>query len=63
MTSTGSRMIAFSSRSTSAPYTAPVGLLGEFRMSALVRGVSAAAMRPMSGWKLAPVSTVTTRPP
>jgi len=32
-------------------------------MSALVRGVSAAAMRPMSGWKFSPVSTVTTRPP
>ena len=43
-------------------FVAAVGLLGELRMIALVRGVMAAAMRPRSGWKLSSDSTSTMRP-
>src|ERR1017187_10160157 len=38
ITIAGSRTMAFSSRSTSAGQTAPVGLFGEFRGVAFVRG-------------------------
>ena len=47
MTSSGST--ASSSASSPAEYTAPVGLLGEFRIIAFVRGVIAAAMRDTTG--------------
>ena len=56
-------MSVFSSARAPARYTAPVGLLGEFRRMPLVRGVMAAAMRPTSSWKRSSVSTRTMRPP
>src|SRR4051812_6185844 len=49
---------AASARSSSAEYTAPVGLQGEFSMSHFVRGVSAASS--VSGNNLNPRSTVDT---
>ena len=45
-------------------YTAPEGLLGEFRINALVLGVIAAATASVSGWKVSgSVGTGTTFPP